>query len=174
MPGWGVTSYPVVSTVAFVVAMSLPVGVLALASRIAAPASRESARQNFARFGYALIPHDVAAHVNLFHLLAEGKAVLFTIGALFGTTSEGLARDRRDRDHPSPSVRTLAAGIGLSVLVVRKIAVARHGHTERARRVASPMVATVCSSEPSTRGCSLCRWRTGSDPAQAAAQTAAS
>ena len=36
--------------------------------------------QNFARFGYALIALDVAGHMahNLFHLLAEGKGILFT------------------------------------------------------------------------------------------------
>src|SRR5512139_2316764 len=59
----GITSYPVIFTLAFVVAVTLPVGVLLLASKLAAPASRESVRQNFARFGYALIPLDVAAHV---------------------------------------------------------------------------------------------------------------
>ena len=42
--------------------------------------------KNFARFGYAIIPLDIAAHMahNLFHLLAEGKAVWFTFLAFLG------------------------------------------------------------------------------------------
>jgi polyferredoxin len=82
----GITSYPVIFTVAFVVAVSLPVGLLALASKIAAARNLENTRTNFARFGYALIPLDVAAHIahNLFHLLAEGGSVFSTVAALFG------------------------------------------------------------------------------------------
>lgn len=93
----GTDSYPVVFTAAFAVAILLPVSALALASRIAAPASSEAMWKNFARFGYALIPLDVAAHIahNLFHLLSEGKAVVFTAMPLFGgdipTDSRALA-----------------------------------------------------------------------------------
>ncbi|HEU4515231.1 MAG TPA: 4Fe-4S binding protein [Nocardioidaceae bacterium] len=141
----GITSYPVIFTIAFVVAVALPVGVLMLASRLAAPASRESVRQNFARFGYALIPLDVAAHVahNLFHLLAEGKAVVFTVGGLFGTTSEGSAAIAGTGTIQVLQYSLLAAGVALSVFTARKIAVNRHGETARARKVAVPMVMTV-------------------------------
>jgi hypothetical protein len=141
----GITSYPVIFTIAFALAVSLPVGVLVLASRLAAPASRESVRQNFARFGYALIPLDVAAHVahNLFHLLAEGKAVLFTVGGLFGSTAEGSAAIAGPGTVQVLQYSLLAAGVALSVLTARKIAVNRHGDTARSRRVAAPMVATV-------------------------------
>lgn len=141
----GITSYPVIFTLAFVVAVTLPVGVLLLASRLAAPASRESVRQNFARFGYALIPLDVAAHVahNLFHLLAEGKAVIFTVGGLFGTTAEGSSAIAGAGTIQVLQYSLLAAGVALSVFTARRIAVNRHGDTPRARRVAAPMVATV-------------------------------
>ena len=141
----GITSYPVIFTLAFVVAVTLPVGVLLLASRLAAPASRESVRQNFARFGYALIPLDVAAHVahNLFHLLAEGKAVIFTVGGLFGTTAEGSSAIAGTGTIQVLQYSLLAAGVALSVFTARRIAVNRHGDTPRARRVAAPMVATV-------------------------------
>jgi hypothetical protein len=49
--------------------------------------------QNFTKFGYAIIPLDVAGHVahNLFHLLAEGKAVLFTALTLLGQEVHGAS-----------------------------------------------------------------------------------
>ena len=89
----GVTSYPLIFTAAFAVGVSLPVGSLAVAAKVAARGNIESTFKNFARFGYALIPLDVAAHVahNLFHLLAEGKSVFYTVGALFGQQAEGSA-----------------------------------------------------------------------------------
>jgi hypothetical protein len=42
--------------------------------------------QNFTRFGYAIIVLDVAGHIahNLFHLLAEGKSILYTGLTLIG------------------------------------------------------------------------------------------
>jgi polyferredoxin len=87
----GITSYPVIFSAVFAVGVSIPVALLALAAKVAARGNLENARQNFARFGYALIPLDVAAHVahNLFHLLAEGKSVVYTVGALFGQQQSG-------------------------------------------------------------------------------------
>jgi len=82
----GITNHALIFTVAFAVAVAAPVGALVLASRVAAGRNLESTLQNFARFGYALIPLDVAAHLahNLFHLLAEGKAVWYTTAAMLG------------------------------------------------------------------------------------------
>lgn len=82
----GITNYALIFTVAFAVAVSLPVGLLAGASRLAAGRNLETTMRNFARFGYALIPLDVAGHIahNLFHLLAEGGSVIATVAALFG------------------------------------------------------------------------------------------
>jgi ferredoxin len=73
----GITSYPVIFTAVFAVGVSIPVALLALAAKVASRGNLEGTTKNFARFGYALIPLDVAAHVahNLFHLLAEGKSV---------------------------------------------------------------------------------------------------
>jgi len=66
------------------VGVSVPVASLALAAKIASRGNLENTVKNFARFGYTLIPLDVAAHVahNLFHLLAEGNSVFYTVGAL--------------------------------------------------------------------------------------------
>ena len=93
----GLTNYPVIFTIAFVVAIGLPAGLLMLASAVAGIGNGEGARRNFARFGYALIPLDVAGHIahNLFHLLAEGGSVvstgLATLGHADGGHSAALA-----------------------------------------------------------------------------------
>ncbi|HEX6921917.1 MAG TPA: 4Fe-4S binding protein [Actinomycetes bacterium] len=141
----GITSYPVIFSLAFVVAVTLPVVVLMVAARLAAPASRETVKQNFARFGYALIPLDVAAHLahNLFHLLAEGKSVLYTVGNLFGGTARGPAAVVDTATIQLLQYALLAAGAALSVHVTRKIAINRHGATARAKRVVTPFVVTV-------------------------------
>lgn len=51
----------------------------------------ETAASNFARFGYALIPLDLAGHLahNLFHILAEGVSVFYTGIALLGICTQG-------------------------------------------------------------------------------------
>ena len=54
--------------------------------------------ENFAAFGYAFIPIDVAGHIahNLFHLIAEGKSIVGAVFGLFtGTVTYGgsLASD---------------------------------------------------------------------------------
>ena len=85
----GITSYAVIFTVAFAIAVSLPVALLSLASRVAARRNGRTTLANFARFGYALIPLDIGGHIahNLFHLLAEGKAVVYTAMPLVGGTA---------------------------------------------------------------------------------------
>ena len=109
----GITNYAVIFTVAFAVAVSL--------SRSPCwrgvphrrrPATWRPRMTNFARFGYALIPLDVAAHLahNLFHLLAEGGSVFYTVAALFGaapadgaTALASPARSRCCSSRSSPS-----------------------------------------------------------------------
>lgn len=141
----GITWYPLVFTFAFAVAVAVPVGVLALAARLAAPESRESVPKNFARFGYALIPLDVAAHVahNLFHLLAEGKSVVFTVGGLVGAEGSGSTAVVGSTTIAVLQYALLASGVALSLFTARRIAVGRHGDTERARKVAWPFLLVV-------------------------------
>ena len=149
--GWieaatGITSYAVIFTVAFVVAVTVPVALLALASRVAAGANLESTRTNVARFGYALIPLDVAGHVahNLFHLLAEGKSVVFTVAALFGRQSTGA-------DAALVSTGTiqvlqlvlLALGLAGSVYTARRIAHRRYRTAARRRATLTPYLVVV-------------------------------
>jgi ferredoxin len=82
----GTSSYVVTFTISFLIAMAIPVILLFLTAAFAGRANRESVLKNFTRFGYALIPLDVAGHVahNLFHLFAEGKAVWYTFLPFLG------------------------------------------------------------------------------------------
>lgn len=82
----GTDNYAVTFTIIFLIAMAIPVALLAGTAFIAGRLNGDTLAQNFAKFGYAIIPLDVAGHVghNLFHLLAEGKAVLYTALALVG------------------------------------------------------------------------------------------
>jgi hypothetical protein len=59
----GITSYPVIFTAVFAVGVSIPVALLALSAKVASLGNLENTFKNFARFGYALIPLDAAAHV---------------------------------------------------------------------------------------------------------------
>lgn len=89
----GTDSYAVSFTIAFLIAMAIPVLLLAGAALAGKKINGESLAQNFAKFGYAIIPLDMAGHIghNLFHLLAEGKAVAFTGLALFGKEVYGAS-----------------------------------------------------------------------------------
>ncbi|MGG5253434.1 4Fe-4S binding protein [Neobacillus sp. SM06] len=80
--------YTVNFTIAFLIIMAIPVALLLLTAKIAAitGGSAEKVKQNFIRFGYAIIPLDLAGHLahNLFHILTEGKAIWYNTIALFG------------------------------------------------------------------------------------------
>ncbi|MDR1960959.1 MAG: 4Fe-4S binding protein, partial [Gracilibacteraceae bacterium] len=89
----GTSNYYITFTVTFIIAIGLPILALLAASFFSSAGTGEKLTQNFARFGYALIPLDLAGHLahNLFHLLAEGKAVFYTFMGLFGRQIEGSA-----------------------------------------------------------------------------------
>ena len=82
----GTNNDAVTFTITFIIAMALPVALMALTALAAGRLNGASLARNFALFGYAIIPLDVAGHVahNLFHLFAEGKAVWFTALLLVG------------------------------------------------------------------------------------------
>ena len=132
--GWlegatGITSKAAIFTPAFAIAIGAPVALLAVAAWIAGRRNPESTWQNFARFGYALIPLDVAGHVahNLFHFLGEGGAIVATTAALVGITrAEGSTALL-----PLPAIQALqfgllALGIGTSLYAVWRIAKKRY------------------------------------------------
>jgi polyferredoxin len=85
--------YPLAFTIAFLTLMAIPVGLLFGVSALSKRGNGRTVLENFARFGYAIIPLDMAGHIahNLFHLLAEGKAIGFTFLGLFGREVEGSA-----------------------------------------------------------------------------------
>ncbi|HHY73460.1 MAG TPA: exo-alpha-sialidase [Bacillus bacterium] len=83
----GTTSYPVNFTVAFIISMIIPVAMLWVTSLVVSNKKNwQSIKEYFVRFGYAIIPLDLAGHIahNLFHLLTEGKSIGYNTIALFG------------------------------------------------------------------------------------------
>jgi ferredoxin len=82
------SNYNVNFTVAFIIAMAIPVGLLFGTAKIATitGGSVEKVKQNFIKFGYAIIPLDLAGHLahNLFHIITEGKAIWYNSASLIG------------------------------------------------------------------------------------------
>jgi len=149
--GWleattGITNKAVIFTVAFSVAITAPVGLLVLAARFARAFNPETTWQNFARFGYALIPLDVAGHVahNLFHFFGEGKAIVYTTGEMVGIPSPGGSTALLD-----PAViqviqfGLLGLGIAASLYAVYRIAGQRYQSAFRLRMTLLPFGALV-------------------------------
>ena len=89
----GTTNYVITFTVTFFIAMAIPVALLILTGLIAKKFNKATIMENFARFGYSVIPLDLAGHIahNLFHLLAEGKSVFYTAMELFGSPSSAAS-----------------------------------------------------------------------------------
>lgn len=141
----GVSSYPVVFTVAFVVAVSVPVALLAAASHLAALGNVESMRQNFTRFGYALIPLDVAAHLahNLFHLLAEGGAVVTTVGALVGLDPLASPELVGATTIRALQLALLGLGVAASLYTAKRLAYRRYRTTARRRATVLPYAVLI-------------------------------
>jgi hypothetical protein len=112
----GTTSYYVTFSITFIVAMLIPILLLGLASLVAQKFNGISLFENFTRFGYAIIALDMAGHIahNLFHLLAEGKSIIFTGMALFGQT---LGHDLNPAILDMGSIQMLQFGlIGLGLI----------------------------------------------------------
>lgn len=149
--GWierttGITSYPVIFTIAFVAAVAAPLGAVWVASTVAARRNDETAAKNFARFGYALIPLDVAGHIahNLYHLLAEGKSVFYTSLELFGYDSGEASAALVS----TPTIQilqylVLTMGITGSVYAAYRIARARYARRHVRRATLIPYLAVI-------------------------------
>ena len=142
----GITSYAAIFTVVFAVGVSVPLGLLALASWVAARHNLETTTLNFARFGYALIPLDVAAHLahNLFHLLAEGGTVYSTVAALLGGGS-GTGDPALVGTGTIQILQFVLLALGLvgSVYTARRIAHRRYRTTARRRSTLAPYVVII-------------------------------
>lgn len=141
----GITNYAFIFTVVFAVGVSIPVALLALAGKVASRANLETTRQNFARFGYALIPLDVAGHVahNLFHLLAEGKSVFYTTASLFGSHSTGSTALVGNGTIRILQFMILALGFVGSVYTVKRITNRRYSAPTTRRATMFPYIVLV-------------------------------
>ena len=134
----GIQNYLVAFTVAFIIAMAIPVGLVALAAWVTKLINGAPVAQNFARFGYALIALDVAGHMahNLFHLLAEGKGIVFTALALFGQEVHGVSPALLDNG----TIQLLQyglIGLGLVGSLYTAYRIARHNADGAARPLAA-------------------------------------
>ncbi|MBI4150767.1 4Fe-4S binding protein [Candidatus Woesearchaeota archaeon] len=82
--GYGIGEKASIS-ILYAAAVALPLLLMTLTSAISSrlQTAKSSTIDNFAAFGYAFIPIDVAGHIahNLFHLISEGKSIL---GAFVG------------------------------------------------------------------------------------------
>jgi polyferredoxin len=89
----GTSNYAITFSITFLISIIIPVALLGIASLVAAKINKVPLLTNFTRFGYAIIALDVAGHIahNLFHLLAEGKSILYTAMALFGNEVHGAS-----------------------------------------------------------------------------------
>jgi ferredoxin len=141
----GITSPAVLFTAVFVVAVAFPVASLALAAKVAANAGGGTVTLWFARFGYAMIPLDIAGHIahNLFHLLAEGKAVWFTAMPLFGRTAgDGSAALVSTGTIQALQYLVVALGTAASLYTAKRIAQAHTG-TRPWTRTVVPFAAVI-------------------------------
>jgi hypothetical protein len=142
----GITNGAVIFTLAFAVAVTAPVAALAIASWFAARRNLETTLMNFTRFGYALIPLDVAAHLahNMFHLLAEGGSVITTVADLFGITTTGVSTALVG----TGTIRALqfvllAAGVASSLYTARRITNRRYRTPARRQETLAPYVVVI-------------------------------
>lgn len=76
MQSTGLGKAPLVS-VAYVIFAGTALGLMLISSAISGKTASESAWKNLSRFGYALIPMNLATHIshNLFHLIGEGRNI---------------------------------------------------------------------------------------------------
>lgn len=111
-------------TVLFLIAMAIPIAMVAAAARVSGKATGEAFAQNFARFGYAVIPLDLAGHIghNMFHLLAEGKSIFFNLAGLFGYHVTGSPAVVSPGMLQILQFAVLGLGIGGSIFTAYKIA----------------------------------------------------
>jgi ferredoxin len=102
----GTSNYVINFTIAFIIAMALPILLLLGTAKLASLLGMKgSIKKNFTLFGYAIIPLDLAGHLahNLFHIFTEGKAVWFNSIRLFGVDSNPASLSLA----PTPTVQMI-------------------------------------------------------------------
>ncbi|WP_271813756.1 4Fe-4S binding protein [Clostridium beijerinckii] len=138
----GTQNYAVTFTITFIIAMAIPVALLAITGLVAKTFNKASLKENFTKYGYALIPLDMAAHIahNLFHLLAEGKSVFYTFIELFGANVQHTSSAILD-DPTIQALQFILIAIGTlgSIYTVYKIS----KNNYEAKKVSTTIVYTV-------------------------------
>ncbi|GAB6155957.1 hypothetical protein JCM17380_47090 [Desulfosporosinus burensis] len=131
-------------TIIFIIAMTTPVLLLFAATAVSKRSTGETMRNAFARFGYAVIPLDLAAHMahNLFHLLAEGKSIYYTFMGLFGVHLEGSTDFVSDPIIQIMQYVLVIAGTLGSLYTAYRIAKKNYG-TSKALSVAMPYLVVI-------------------------------
>jgi len=140
----GIANQDVAFTILFIFAMTTPVLLLFAATAVSKRYSGETLYNAFARFGYAVIPLDLASHMahNLFHLLAEGKAVYYTFMGLFGVHMEGPTEFVSDPTIQIMQYVLVIAGTLGSMYTAYRIAKANYG-AKKALSVAMPYLVVI-------------------------------
>jgi polyferredoxin len=143
----GVTNTALIFTGVFALGVTLPVTLLTLSARIAARYNTENWVKNFARFGYALIPLDIAGHVahNLFHLLAEGKSIYYSVASIFGSNASGSAAIVGNETIQIMQFVILGLGLWGSLYTARRIAFRRYSNLDVRRATLTPYVILIGS-----------------------------
>ena len=143
----GITSTALIFTGVFALGVTLPVILLTLSARIAARYNTENWVKNFARFGYALIPLDIAGHVahNLFHLLAEGKSIFYSVASIFGSNASGSAAIVGNETIQIIQFVILGLGLWGSLYTARRITYRRYSSSTVRRATLAPYVILIGS-----------------------------
>lgn len=143
----GVTNTAVIFTVVFALGVTLPVALLSLTAKVAALRNSESTIKNFSRFGYALIPLDIAGHVahNLFHFLAEGKSIYYSVASTFGSNASGPTAIVGNDTIQIMQFVILALGLWGSLYTARRITFRRYSTPEVRRATLAPYVILIGS-----------------------------
>jgi hypothetical protein len=141
----GITNTAIIFTAVFAIGVMTPVLLLSLSSRIAARRNTENWVKNFARFGYALIPLDIAGHVahNLFHLLAEGKSIYYSVASIFGSNASGSAALVSNDTIQIIQFIILALGFWGAIYTAKRIAYRRYSTNSVRTATLKPIVILI-------------------------------
>lgn len=123
-------------------AIALPLLLMTITSIISSKLQTTpgTAIANFAAFGYAFIPIDVAGHIahNLFHLLAEGKSIIGAfIGLFTGTITIDGALMNASQIKSAQLALVIAGGIG-TLYAAYRIALAKEQTIKGALKIVLP------------------------------------
>ncbi|MBC7463574.1 MAG: 4Fe-4S binding protein [Actinobacteria bacterium] len=141
----GINNEAIIFTALFALGVMLPVALLSVAAKFASRSNPESTFQNFARFGYALIPLDVAGHIahNLFHLLAEGKSVYYSVASIFGSDASGSAALVSNQTIRILQFAVLALGLWGSIYTARRIAFRKYSTSKTRIATLTPYLVLI-------------------------------